>query len=73
MPVETYRQLLIEKYPDREEEINAMDYPGLDMIKCNVAYLDKISHYCLYIILDCCSYYQEKLDECEQMYRDDIV
>ena len=65
MPSITYRQILIDKYLDRQEEIEAIDYPGLDFIKCNEAYLHKINIYHLYILLDCCEYYQKRLDECD--------
>lgn len=79
----TYRQILIEKYPDRKDEIEAFDYPGLDMLKADdyYNYIKEIpfpgpSWVCLAnfleMILECVKYYQEKLDECEQMYQDDM-
>ena len=63
MASKTYRQILIEKYPDRRKEIKALDFPGLDLIKCDDWYL---------LLLSNCRYYQEKLDECEKMYREDM-
>jgi len=78
----TYRQILIEKYPDRKDEIEAIEYPGLDMIKADDYYIKEIpfpgpSWVCLddfvAMILECCKYYREKLDECEKMYRDDVI
>ena len=63
MPSKTYRQILIEKYPDRHDEIEAFDYPGLDMIRCDDIY---------FWMLSSLRYYQDKHDECEQMYRDDM-
>ncbi len=59
----TYRQILIEKYPDRREEIEAIDYPGLDLIKADDWY---------FLLLSSCQYYQDKIDEWERMYRDDM-
>ena len=64
MSSKTYRQILINKYPDKQDEIEALDYPGLDTIKCNYFYLYNLNPYHLYILLSCCEYYQEKLDEC---------
>ena len=64
MPSITYRQILIDRYPDRQEEILAIDYPGLDLIKCHEEYLHLIDIYHLYILLSCCEYYQGELDKC---------
>jgi hypothetical protein len=62
--IKTYRQILIEKYPDRHKEIEAIDYPGLDMIKCDAWY---------FLLLASCEYYQKKLEECEKMYQADVI
>ena len=77
----TYRQILIDKYPDRKDELLAIDFPGLDLIKPDDYYIKGIpfpgpSWLCtddfVCLIFSCCRYYQAKLDECEQMYRDDM-
>ena len=66
----TYRQLLLEKYPDRREEIEAIDYSGLDMIKN--ARADRCDDW-YFLLLASCEYYQRKLEECEKMYQNDVI
>ncbi len=62
----TYRQILTANFSDREEEIDAIEFPDLDLIVGD----DRRDWYSL--ILSICQYYKVKLDEAEQMYQDDM-